>query len=78
MSNEKSSNLDNGQKLRALIEQAQITQPAALKLFNEGQVRQLSLGQWKAYLSSVDSARRSPCPDAVLEHMAKVLQLRID
>lgn len=78
MSTRTSPILDNGHKLRVLIEKASITQAVALKMFNEGQARTLSLGQWKAYLSNVDSARRSPCPDAVLRHMAKVLKLEID
>lgn len=57
---------DNGQQLRELIEASGLTQQAALDRINEGQMRPVSVSQWKAYLSMIDSARRSPCPDTVL------------
>lgn len=66
--------MDNGQKLRKVIESAGVTQAKALELFNVGQVRPLSVSQWKAYLADPDSARRSPCPDAVLAHVRRVLE----
>ena len=66
--------MDNGQKLRKLIEAASVTQVKALDLFNKGQARPLTIGQWKAYLAAEESTRRSPCPDAVLEHAKKVLK----
>lgn len=57
---------DNGEVLRALIEDSGLTQAGALALFNEGQARPISLSQWKGYLAHKDSSRRSPCPDRVL------------
>lgn len=65
---------DNGQRLRDLIEGAGLTQVAALAEFNKRQARPLSIGQWKAYLASLDSVRRSPCPDAVLKRAEKLFR----
>ena len=66
--------MDNGQELRSIIEQSKFTQAAALAIFNKGQARPLSESQWKAYLAREDSARRSPCPDAVVMRMKKLLK----
>lgn len=66
--------MDNGQELRKTIESAGVTQVKALELFNKGQARPLTLGQWKAYLAASDSVRRSPCPDAVLSRTKEVLR----
>lgn len=63
---------DNGQQLREVIEAAGVTQPEALDRFNRGQALSLSLSQWKAYLAKPDSARRSPCPDAVLKRAKRI------
>ena len=63
---------DNGQQLRLLIESVGITQKVALDRFNRGQARPISVSQWKAYLAKQDSARRSPCPDAVLKRSKKL------
>jgi hypothetical protein len=63
---------DNGQWLRELIEGAGLTQAEALRRFNLRQARPLTLGQWKAYLANIDSARRSPCPAKVLARAAKL------
>lgn len=63
---------DNGQQLRAMIENAGLTQAESLRRFNLRQARPLSLGQWKAYLASRDSVRRSPCPDTVLKRAMKI------
>jgi hypothetical protein len=67
--------MDNGQELRSIIETAGVTQAHALELFNKGQARPLTLGQWKAYLANPESVRRSPCPDAVLKRTKKVLKV---
>lgn len=67
--------MDNGQELRNAIETAGVTQAKALELFNKGQARPLTLGQWKAYLAAPESVRRSPCPDAVLVWTKKVLNV---
>lgn len=66
--------MDNGQELRKIIEAAGVTQAKALELFNKGQARPLTLGQWKAYLAAPESARRSPCPDTVLGRTKKLLK----
>ena len=63
---------DNGEQLRELIEAAGITQAEALKRFNKGQVRPISVGHWKAYLARADSARRYPCPDFVVTRSKKL------
>lgn len=65
---------DNGQKLRALIEAAGMTQLNALDAFNKRQARPLSVSQWKAYLAAPESARRSPCPDGVLKRARKLFE----
>lgn len=65
---------DNGMKLRSLLKEKSVTQMAGLGLFNRGQARLLSISQWKAYLANPESSRRSPCPDAVLERMNKLLK----
>ena len=64
---------DNGQILREIIAQTGLSQQKALDKFNHGQARPLSLSQWKAYIADKDSARRSPCPDWVIEHAITIL-----
>lgn len=66
---------DNGQKLRDALEGSGLKQLEALALFNRGQARPLSESQWKAYLAKPDSARRSPCPDTVLERAKKLFRM---
>jgi|GEM_PF-6198427 len=66
--------MDNGQQLRKLIDDANITQAHALELFNKRQARPLSLGHWKAFLAAPDSTRRSHCPDEVLARARKVIK----
>jgi uncharacterized protein YehS (DUF1456 family) len=65
--------LDNGIALRALIEQAGITQADALAALNKGQAFPIALSTWKAYLAAPDSTRRRACPDNVLEHARKTI-----
>lgn len=43
------NDVNNGQKLRALIESAGMTQLGALNVFNKRQARPLSVSQWKAW-----------------------------
>jgi hypothetical protein len=62
---------DNGTALRALIENAGLTQVEALAVVNKGQAFPIALSTWKAYLAAPDSARRRECPDKVLEHARK-------
>lgn len=69
--------MDNGQELRNIIEQAKYTQAAALAVFNKGQARPLSESQWKAYLANEGSTRKSPCPDAIVSRMKKLLQISL-
>lgn len=64
---------DNGQILREIIAQSGLSQQKALDTFNRRQARPLSLSQWKAYIAQADSARRSPCPDWVIEHARKTI-----
>jgi hypothetical protein len=47
----------NNTRLRELIEAAGLTQPAALTLFNRGQVRPLTESGWKAWLADPASVR---------------------
>lgn len=64
---------DNGIALRALIEQAGLTQADALAALNKGQAFPIALSTWKAYLAAPDSARRRVCPINVLEHARKTI-----
>ena len=64
----------HGNELRRLIEQANLTQSAALARFNTDQARPLSLSQWKAYLAAPSSSRFSPCPESVLVRMKTLLE----
>ncbi len=66
-------NEDNGSALRALIEEAGITQAEALALVNKGQAFPISMSTWKSYLAAPDSVRRRNCPDAVINHARKTI-----
>ena len=66
--------LDNGQKLRELIESTSLTQEDARAIINSGQMRPIAVSTWKAYLAAMDSERRRPCPDSVLERAELVLK----
>ncbi|AME28646.1 hypothetical protein AXG89_33190 (plasmid) [Burkholderia sp. PAMC 26561] len=57
---------DNGIALRALIEQAEMTQADALAALNKGQAFPVALSTWKAYLAAPDSTRRRACPTTFL------------
>ena len=65
--------LDNGEKLRKLIEGAKLTQQEALALVNEGQAFPISMSAWKSYLSDVSASRRRSCSDAVLNRASEVI-----
>ena len=65
--------LDNGERLRELIEGAKLTQQEALDLVNEGQAFPISMSAWKSYLSDVSSSRRRGCADAVLNRALEVI-----
>ncbi|MBN3729455.1 hypothetical protein [Burkholderia sp. Tr-20390] len=64
---------DNGAALRALIEEAGMTQAEALDVVNAGQAFPIALSTWKAYLAAPESARRRVCPDNVLDHAKKTI-----
>lgn len=66
--------MDNGKKLRDLIESTNLTQEEARILVNVGQARPIAVSTWKAYLAGEGSARKRPCPDLVVEHVEKVLK----
>jgi len=66
--------LDNGKKLRDLIESSNLTQEQARVLVNVGQARPIAISTWKAYLAGEDSSRKRPCPDLVVDHAEKVLK----
>ncbi len=63
----------NGQQLRKLLEEHQITQPKALALLNKGQLKPMALRTFKTYLAAPDSKTHVACPDAVLTRMKKIL-----
>lgn len=65
---------DNGQILRELIEASGLSQQKALEEYNKRQARPYSLGQWKAFLANPESARRSPCPDNVIERARRTFK----
>ena len=63
----------NSFKLRALIEEMQLTEVEALVLWNKNQAPPLSEQRWKAYLAPPNSALWKPCPDSVVLRM-EILQ----
>lgn len=67
------TNDPNNERLRALISDAGLAQPAALALFNRGLLKPYSLSAWKAFLADRDSARWRRLDDVLLAHAEKVL-----
>jgi len=65
--------VENNERLRQLVEQAQLTQAAALKIFNRGLgAAGYSLSAWKAFLAQPDSVRFRPLSDELLRHAERV------
>lgn len=65
--------VDNNERLRQLVEGAQLTQAAALSLFNRGLgAAGYSLSAWKAFLAQPDSVRFRPLRDELLQHAERV------
>lgn len=65
----------NGQRLRKLIEGAELTQERSLELFNNARPKLFdpySLSAWKAFLADADSARWRPFGDKLMERAEKV------
>jgi hypothetical protein len=65
----------NGNRLRRLIEGAELTQDRALELFNNARPKLFdpySLSAWKAFLAEPDSARWRPFSDKLLERAEKI------
>lgn len=67
------NNDPNNERLRVLIADAGLAQPAALALFNRGLLKPYSLSAWKAFLSDRESARWRRFDDVLLAHAEKVL-----
>lgn len=65
-------NHSNNLRLRELIETAELTQAAALTLFNRGQVRPITESGWKAWLADPESVRWRELSDAYKDHAEKV------
>lgn len=63
----------NNKRLRKLIEQSGLSQPAALARMNVGQIKPLSLRTFKSWLAREDAATRAPCPDSAIEIAEKTL-----
>lgn len=66
------ANHPNNVRLRQLIEDARLTQAAALTLFNRGQARPITESGFKAWLAAPDSTRWRELSDAYVEHAEKV------
>ena len=64
---------DNNQALHELWESTGLSQPAALALINQKQLRPIALSTWKAYMAGADVGRRRDCPDEILAHAKKIL-----
>lgn len=60
---------DNGAALRALLQEAGLSQAQALALFNKGQAKPMAMRTLKTYLAKPDSKTRVRCSDEVLQHM---------
>lgn len=67
------TNDPNNERLRLLICETGLAQPAALALFNRGLLKPYSLSAWKAFLADRDSARWRRFDDVLLTHAEKVL-----
>ena len=65
----------NGQRLRKLIEGAELTQEQSLELFNNSRPKLFapySLSAWKAFLAEPTSTRWRPFGDRLLERAEKI------
>jgi len=67
----------NNERLRTLIEDAGLTQLAALAIFNRGMIKPYSESGWKAFLADRSSARWRRFDEALLIHAEKVLAKKI-
>lgn len=63
----------NNDRLRALIEDAGLTQLGALAIFNRGLIKPYSESAWKAFLADRGATRWRRFDDALLIHAEKVL-----
>ena len=63
----------NNERLRDLVQEAQLTQAVALTIFNRGLgPARYSESSWKAFFSSPDTTRFRPFSDELLAHAEKV------
>lgn len=63
----------NNKRLKELVEGAELSQPAALKLFNKGfGIRGLSESTWKSYFCASDKTRWRRFGDDYLQHAEKI------
>ncbi len=63
----------NNERLRQLVKEAGLSQPAALLLFNRGiRVRPVSESAWKSYFCKPETTRYRTFSDELLEHAEKV------
>lgn len=63
----------NNERLRVLISEAGLAQPAALALFNRGLLKPYSLSAWKAFLADRAASRWRRFDDVLLAHAEKIL-----
>ncbi len=63
----------NNKRLKELVEGAELSQPAALKLFNKGfGIRGLSESTWKSYFCDPKTTRWRRFGDDYLHHAEKI------
>lgn len=63
----------NNERLRELVQDAGLTQPVALTIFNRGLgPAAYSESSWKAFFSNPETTRFRPFSDELLEHAEKV------
>lgn len=68
-----SKNKPTNARLRQLIKEAGLTQAAALKEFNRGQAKAISISGFKAWLADPGAERWRELSEAYLAHAEKVL-----
>ncbi len=66
----------NGERLRQLLAQVNMSPDEALSLWNKGRAESLDKTQWLAYMAKPGTKLWKPCPDSVVMHMESVLRLR--
>lgn len=65
---------DNNKALYDLWAATNLSQPKALALLNDGQLRPIAISTWKAYMAPPGVARRRECPNEILAYAKQVFE----